>query len=122
MESLTNRQKELEKSLNERVLKLNEQLKAGEITQTEAEESREWLLSVGQNEMQKAINRQMTNVQKEIALMEKDCQTKILQIQNERKLLAVLLPPVLPLLIAILVFVYRKNQERLGVSARRLRK
>ncbi|MGN1274909.1 MAG: Gldg family protein [Thermoguttaceae bacterium] len=122
MESLTNRQKELEKSLNERVLKLNEQLKAGEITQAEAEESREWLLTVGQNEMQKAINRQMTNVQKEIALMEKDCQTKILQIQNERKLLAVLLPPVLPLLIAILVFVYRKNQERLGVSAQRLRK
>ena len=122
MGQLETRQEELEKELNARVAKLNEQISRGELSQSEAEETREWLLSVGQSEMQKTITRLTTNIQKEVERMEKDFQTQILKIQNERKLLAVLLPPILPLFIAFLVFIYRKNQERSGISAGRLRK
>ncbi len=122
MGQIETRQEELEKELNARVAKLNEQIRSGELSQNEAEETREWLLSVGQNEMQKTIARLTTNIQKEVERMEKDFQTQILKIQNERKLLAVLLPPILPLFIALLVFIYRKNQERIGISAGRLRK
>lgn len=116
------KQKELETSLNGRVAKLNTRIQAGEITQGEAEDAREWLLSVGQTEMQKTITRLSTNVQKEVDRLEKDCQMKILKIQNERKLLAVLLPPILPLIVALLVFIRRKKLERLGISSRRLKK
>ena len=122
MGQIETRQEELEKELNARVAKLNEQIRSGELSQNEAEETREWLLSVGQSEMQKTIARLTTNIQKEVERMEKDFQTQILKIQNERKLLAVLLPPILPLFIALLVFIYRKNQERIGISAGRLRK
>lgn len=116
------RQKELENALNEKIAKLNDQLQAGKISRQEAEENREWLLSVGQTEMQKTISRLTTNIQKEVELMEKDYQTRILEIQNQRKLLAVLLPPLLPLVIAFLVFVYRKRMERLGLSSSRIRR
>ncbi len=122
MSGIQKRQSELEKSLNGRIAKLNEQVKAGEITQSEAEESLEWLLNVGQNDMKKTITQLSMNVQKETDLLEKNYQTKIVAIQNERKLLAVLLPPVFPLVIALLVFLYRKQMEHRGVSRARMRK
>ncbi len=122
MGQIQDRQKELEKSLNARVTKLNEQIQSGEISRAEAEETREWLLSAGHQEMQKAISRLTMNIQKEVDRLEKDYQTKIVQIQNERRFLAVVLPPILPLLIAFVVFLYRKRQERLGISAQRRRR
>lgn len=121
MSRIQARQTELEKSLNDRVSQLSAQVKAGEITESEAEECLEWLLNVGQSDMKKTISRLSLNVQKETDLLEKNYQTKIVAIQNERKLLAVLLPPVLPLVIAFFVFIFRKQMERRGVSRARIR-
>ena len=46
---------------------------------------------------------------------------EIERVQNTYKLWAILLPPILPLLIAIFVFISRRLQEKEGVSRSRLR-
>ncbi len=43
------------------------------------------------------------------------------RVENVAKMYAVFLPPIPPLLVAIIVFFTRRSRERLGVSRTRLR-
>jgi ABC-2 type transport system permease protein len=47
--------------------------------------------------------------------------SKIRSVQDRYKLLAVLLPPILPVLLAFFVFFHRRKAEQEGVDTRRLR-
>ena len=52
---------------------------------------------------------------------ERELAAKIRGVQDRYKLLAVLLPPIPPILLAFFVFFHRRKAEREGVDARRLR-
>ena len=58
---------------------------------------------------------------KKIATIRRDSNRKIARMQNKYKFLAVLIPPIPPLLIAVFVFFNRRIKEREGVAASRLR-
>ena len=52
---------------------------------------------------------------------ERELAAKIRGVQDRYKLLAVLLPPILPILLAFFVFFNRRKAEQEGVDTRRLR-
>ena len=52
---------------------------------------------------------------------ERELAAKIRGVQDRYKLLAVLLPPILPILLAFFVFFHRRKAEQEGVDTRRLR-
>lgn len=57
----------------------------------------------------------------EVKLSERELASKIRGVQDRYKLLAVLLPPVLPILLAFFVYFHRRKAEQEGVDTRRLR-
>jgi ABC-2 type transport system permease protein len=59
--------------------------------------------------------------EEQIKKVETDLEVQMRRIQGRTKLLAVALPPILPLLIGAFVFVRRRQQEREGVSKSRMR-
>jgi hypothetical protein len=52
---------------------------------------------------------------------ERELASQIRSVQDRYKLLAVLLPPILPVLLAFFVFFHRRKAEQEGVDTRRLR-
>jgi ABC-2 type transport system permease protein len=64
--------------------------------------------------LEKERNRRVKQSERELA-------AQIRGVQDRYKLLAVLLPPILPVLLAFFVFFHRRKAEQEGVDARRLR-
>jgi len=62
------------------------------------------------------------DLQKQRDRIERDLDLKIRSVQNRCKFWAVMLPPIPPLVIALVVFARRRIKEREGVSSTRLRK
>jgi ABC-2 type transport system permease protein len=58
---------------------------------------------------------------KKIKQSERELAAEIRSVQDRYKLLAVLIPPIPPILLAIAVFFHRRKAEQEGVDARRLR-
>jgi ABC-2 type transport system permease protein len=58
---------------------------------------------------------------RKIKQSERDLAQKVRGVQDRYKLLAVILPPIPPLLLALVVFFHRRKAEQEGVDARRLR-
>ena len=58
---------------------------------------------------------------REIEQVRYNMDLRIRGMQNQFKLWAVMLPPIPPLLVALVVFTLRRLKEREGVSKRRLR-
>ena len=65
-------------------------------------------------QLRREQNQERTKIETELTL-------KIRGVQQMAKLMAVLLPPIPPLLVAIVVFFTRRAREREGVSKARLR-
>jgi ABC-2 type transport system permease protein len=82
-------------------------------------------LSSRQQENQRKV--QVTRIQEErsrdkkIATIKRESESKLAALRNRYKLAAVLIPPIPPLLIAIIVFFVRRIRERKGVASARLR-
>ena len=82
-------------------------------------------LSSRQQENQRKV--QVTRIQeernrdKEISTIKRESESKLAALRNRYKLAAVLIPPIPPLLIAIIVFFVRRIRERKGVASARLR-
>lgn len=76
----------------------------------------------GQNRLRAATERLEKERDRKTNTIERDLSLTVSSIQNRYKLLAVALPPVLPLVLALGVFTYRKKLERVGVPGARLRK
>jgi len=64
--------------------------------------------------LEKERNRQIKQSERELA-------AQIRGVQDRYKLLAVLLPPIPPILLAFFVFFHRRKAEQEGVDTRRLR-
>jgi ABC-2 type transport system permease protein len=58
---------------------------------------------------------------KKVKQSERELAANIRSVQDRYKLLAVLLPPILPILLAFFVYFHRRKAEREGADARRLR-
>jgi len=82
-------------------------------------------LSSRQQENQRKVR--VTRIQEErsrdkkIATIKRESESKLAALRNRYKLAAVLIPPIPPLLIAIIVFFVRRIRERKGVASARLR-
>jgi ABC-type uncharacterized transport system involved in gliding motility auxiliary subunit len=82
------------------------------------------LLMTLSNEQQK-LKRNLENLARDRDRQIEDCERekndRVNNVQMQYKLTAVLLPPVLPLMVALGVFIYRRRREREGVARSRLR-
>ncbi len=109
------------KMIDEEMQRMRQRLKDGGISEADAAiqlnlffEDRTKRLVVEQMKAQQDRDR-------EEQLLKTQLQTKINRAQNQCKLLAVVLPPILPLLVAVFVFFRRQWKQREGVSRARLR-
>lgn len=75
----------------------------------------------GQNRLAAVTQRLQRERDQKVAAIERDLALRVRSIQNRYKLAAVALPPILPLVLALGVFTYRKKLERIGVPGARLR-
>ena len=78
--------------------------------QQDLERQREAKIEQLRQEKERKINK----IETELAL-------KVRQVQDQYKMWAVLLPPIPPLLVAVIVFFTRRAREREGVARSRLR-
>ena len=74
-----------------------------------------------QRKMQIARIKEERTRDKEITTIQRDSDSKLSTLRNRYKLAAVMIPPIPPLLIAIIVFFIRRIRERKGVASTRLR-
>ena len=74
-----------------------------------------------QREHESALARLDREKEKEDNAIETKLATTVRQVRLRYQLLAVLLPPLLPLMVALVVFVNRRVKEREGVAKSRLR-
>jgi ABC-2 type transport system permease protein len=114
-------EEEEDKTVNEKIDKLRERLEKQNIP------SQEVLIRVAMAE-QDANRRKQTKLEqleqkrdREINRIETETALKIRKLQDTYKLWAVILPPILPLFIALVVFFTRRLREREGVARSRLR-
>jgi ABC-2 type transport system permease protein len=80
------------------------------LMQQNSEQERQTKLAQSRAERDSKINKSET-----------DLTLKVKQVQDRYKMLAVLLPPIPPLLLAVYVFFSRRAREREGVARSRLR-
>ncbi len=82
-------------------------------------------LELRQADAQKRFEIRQKRLQRELEVkvnaIRRDMDLKILKIQNQYKVWAVVIPPIPPLMVALVVFVWRRLREREGVSKERLR-
>jgi ABC-2 type transport system permease protein len=77
---------------------------------------------VGQHRLESHIERIQRERDREVERIERELAQEVLLVQNRYKLLAVGLPPIPPLLVAVAMFVRRRSLEKIGVPAARLRR
>ena len=103
-----------------------EKLKRGEPIDTAAHTALRGFLEQKQREQQQIYDRKIEELRNEsrekLRRIQLDAELKIQEIQRKFKLMAVLLPPIPPLLVGLVVFTRRRLREREGISkARRLK-
>ncbi len=76
---------------------------------------------VGQQRLDAKVAELERQRDRELAVIERDLQEQIRGIENRYKVMAVALPPILPLLLGVAVFFHRRGLERVGVPKARLR-
>ncbi|HEY1065483.1 MAG TPA: Gldg family protein, partial [Pirellulales bacterium] len=71
--------------------------------------------------LQKETEKQQEQAERQIENIERDEQLKIRELQAMYKLLAISLPPIPPLILGLVVFMWRRAREREGVPSKRLK-
>jgi ABC-2 type transport system permease protein len=112
---------EARKANQDFVKKLEDDLKTGKAPTNEVLQT----VAMTQREKQKELDAKLEQLERDKKKKNAQLDTKlnldITRVQNSEKLLAVLVPPILPLVLGITVFISRRYREREGVSRRRLR-
>ena len=75
----------------------------------------------GQQRLDTRIAQLQQERDRKIGSIDRDLSLEIRRVQDRYKLLAVLIPPIPPLLLAFFVFFHRRQAEREGVAKSRLR-
>ncbi|MCA9258290.1 MAG: hypothetical protein KDA61_03770, partial [Planctomycetales bacterium] len=76
---------------------------------------------VGTIKLRDQVSQLETQREREIKRIKYEKEQKIRSVQDFYKLCSILLPPTLPLLLAVLVYFRRREAERQGVARERLR-
>jgi len=76
---------------------------------------------VGNKRLEDATKNLQKQRDKEVQRVERDLAAKVRQVQDQVKMYAVGLPPILPLVLGVIVYFNRRSHEREGVSKSRLR-
>jgi ABC-2 type transport system permease protein len=124
VKKLDEQEKELTKEYDDRRAKLEERLRAGENVQQEIT-ALDQIRRIKERELeiQKRVTRERleTQLNQQVKEVRRQTEVKILETQQRYKLLAVAIPPIPPLLVALVVFVSRRLREREGIVKTRLR-
>ncbi len=106
--------------LDQRIDALQEQVRA-ELAQVTDPTSRRIKQQQAEMRRNKLVQQYRRENEQEVKQLERELEAQIDSIKSFYKMWLVLVPPVLPLLMGLVVFVNRRSRERLGVSSRRLR-
>lgn len=113
---------EAEKKLTEDMKQLEEKYKQGDVNEEEVQRKIFVSISAAQKQLAAAKEKQQRDLNQQLEKAEVDLNNHIQRIQGRYKLLAVLVPPIAPLLIGIIVFFIRKVRETEGIPQTRRRK
>ncbi len=107
----------VESDINE----LDKQFDNGEMDRQTYERARQMIASQATSRLENYQKAREAEVQRDIDLERRRLDQEIQSLQNTYKLFAVALPPLIPLIVGIAVFFNRRNREKLGVAAGRMR-
>jgi ABC-2 type transport system permease protein len=111
-----------EKKLNDQIEKLRERLEKGEQMDAMAIAQRiQMALETGQAKLDRTVSELEQNNEDKIEEIERDLALRKDRVRDTYKLMAVVVPPIPPLLVAVVVFFIRRAREREGVEKSRLR-
>lgn len=110
------KQLELEQRIND----LEQQVRA-ELAKITDPTSRRIKQEQAERRRNKLVQQYQRENQQELTQVERELEGEIDSIKSFYKMWLVLVPPVLPLLMGLVVFINRRSRERMGVSSRRLR-
>jgi ABC-2 type transport system permease protein len=107
----------------DRLKKIEDQLKEGNKKLDLAEIARrvEMAREVGEKQMKARVDRAEKERDQKIDQIEKELALQVRRVQDNYKMWAVLIPPIPPLIVAVIVFLTRRVREREGVARTRLR-
>jgi len=113
---------EAQQQLNEEIEKLRERMQKENLDPMEVATRVQMVLS----DRQRRLDTRMEQLQKQMEREQKQIDTELAlevrRVQDQYKLWAVLLPPILPLALAVIVFAIRRAREREGIAETRLHK
>ncbi len=112
---------ESQSDLDKRMAKLREDMSKREIDDQEIARRFALALTDGQRRMQQTVDQLQRTNSRKLKQIEKQQDREIRSVQDRYKMLAVLLPPIPPLMLALIVFFTRRGREREGVARSRLR-
>ena len=105
----------------------NLQAKIDELQKREGIDPQQMLLEVataqrvGQQRLDASVERLGKQRDRQLAKIERELALAVRRVENTHKLMAVAIPPLLPLAVAVVVFFRRRRLERIGVPTARLR-
>ena len=114
--------KDEQDKIEQEKLRLAAELEKGKINKTVADTQLAMFVEDRMKRMVVEEERARSDMQQKVDLLETQLQARVIQAQNRCKFLAVILPPILPLVIAIFVFLYRRLGQTEGVGKHRLRR
>ncbi|HYW78065.1 MAG TPA: OmpH family outer membrane protein, partial [Thermoguttaceae bacterium] len=120
-DELDEAQNQMQTDLNNSMEKLREDMQKKQIDDQEIGRRFALALTDGQRRMQQKVDQLQRKNNRELKEIEKQQDREIRRVQDRYKMLAVLLPPIPPLLLALMVFFTRRGREREGVARSRLR-
>ncbi len=112
---------EEQKNLDKRIKDLEEKLKTEQINTLDVAQRVAIELKAGQQRIEAGKERSKRERDQKVNEIETSLAVQIRKVQDRYKMWAVILPPILPLLVAIGVFITRRAREREGVARSRLR-
>lgn len=118
---LEDAQADLEKELNERMEQLRKDMREKQLDDNEIGRRIAMALKDGQQRMQNRVDKIERENNVEIKRIDREQELEIRRLQDRYKFWAVALPPIPPLLVAVVVFFTRRAREREGVARSRLR-
>lgn len=113
---------EAETKLNDEMKQLESKLKDGSVNEDEAQRKVFAAISAAQKQLGSAKERQQRELNQQLEKADFDLNKHIQSVQGLYKTLAVLIPPIPPLLIGLAVFCIRRVRETEGIPQSRRRK
>jgi ABC-2 type transport system permease protein len=113
--------KKEDKALEDSVAQLKKEFEKENLDAIEALTRTGMVQKTGQQRIKAKMEESERNKDREINAIQTKLNLEVRHVQNRYKFWAVALPPILPLVVAVVVILLRRKQEHEGVSRSRLR-